>query len=104
MKLTEENRAKLNALVRILRNGNITKQKVMDIFGVSERTARDMLSKVAKRAPLISVSDTAGYRIAMRPSDVGDAMHAYNENEKRASEILKRNKPLEMYLKEQGAL
>lgn len=100
MTLTDENRAKLNALVRLLRDGNVTKQRVMDIFKVSERTARDMLSEIAKRAPLISVSDTSGYRIAMLPKDVGDAKHAYNENKKRAEEILKRNEPLEKFLKE----
>jgi len=98
--LTPENKAKLNALVRLLRDGNVTKQRVMDLFKVSERTARDMLSEIAKRAPLISVSDTSGYRIAMRASDVGDAMHAYNENKKRAGEILKRNEPLEKFIKE----
>lgn len=100
MTLTDENRAKLNALYRLLRNGNVTKRQVMDIFAVSERTARDMLSEVAKRAPLISVSDTAGYRIAVTPRDVGDAKHAYNENKKRAEEILKRNEPLEKFLEE----
>lgn len=103
MTLTPENRAKLNALVRMLRDGNVTKQKVMDVFGVCDRTARDMLSEIAKRAPLISVSDAAGYRIAMRPSDLGDAMHAYNENRKRADEILKRNAPLEKFLEENRA-
>lgn len=101
MTLTAENKAKLNALVRLLRDGNVTKQRVMDLFEVSERTARDMLSEIAKRAPLISVSDTSGYRIAVNYTDVGDAMHAYNENKKRAEEILKRNAPLEKFLEGQ---
>lgn len=101
MTLTAENRAKLNALVRLLRDGNVTKQRVMDLFEVSERTARDMLSEIAKRAPLISVSDTSGYRIAVNSADVGDAMHAYNENKKRAEEILKQNAPLEKFLEGQ---
>jgi len=61
--LTPENKAKLNALVRLLRDGNVTKQRVMDLFKVSERTA-------------------------------------YNENKKRAGEILKRNEPLEKFIKE----
>lgn len=100
MTLTDENRAKLNALVRMLRTQTMTKQRVMEIFQVNERTARDMLSEIAKRAPLISVSDTSGYRIAVQSNDVGDAMHAYNENKKRAEEILKRNIPLEKFLEE----
>lgn len=97
---TDENRAKLNALYRMLKIQTLTKQKIMDLFKVSERTARDMLSEIAKRAPLISVSDTAGYRIATTGKDAGDAWHAYNENKKRAEEILKRNEPLKKFLEE----
>ncbi len=100
MTLTDKNRAMLNAMVRLLRNGNMTKQQLMSIFNLSERTTRDALSEIAKRVPLISVSDTSGYRIAVLPKDVGDAMHAYNENKKRAEEILKRNEPLEKFIEE----
>lgn len=100
MTLTDKNRAMLNAMVRLLRNGNMTKQQLMSIFNLSERTTRDALGEIAKRVPLISVSDTSGYRIAVLPKDVGDAMHAYNENKKRAEEILKRNEPLERFIEE----
>lgn len=103
MTLTEKNRANLNMLVCMLRKGSVTKQCVMDTFGVGERVARDMLSEIAKRCPLISLSDATGYRIAMHPQDVGDAMHAYNENRKRSEEILKRNEPLEKFLEENRA-
>lgn len=92
----EENCAKLNKLVRVMRNRRVTKEEVMSMFGTNERTARDMLREVALKCPVISVSNERGYRIANRgaPEDMRAARHAYNENRKRADEILKRNIPL----------
>lgn len=104
MKLTEENRAKLNALVRMLRSGIMTKQEIMATFDTNERTARDMVSEIGKRLPIPSTSETVGYKIASGPDDVPAVFHAYNENKKRASEILKRNIPLEEFLRRMGAL
>lgn len=100
MVLNEKNRVKLNELVQMLRNGIITKQDVITSFGVDERTARDMLPEIAKRCPLVSMSDKKGYRIATNTDDIEDAMHAFNENKKRAAEILKRNQPLERFIQE----
>lgn len=102
MVLNDKNRTRLNELVQMLRNDVVTKQDVVNTFGVDERTARDMLSEIAKRCPLISVSDTKGYRIATSADDVGDAMHAFNENQKRATEILKRNTPLQRFIFDNG--
>ena len=83
----EENCAKLNKLVRVMRIKKVTKEEVMSMFGTNERTARDMLHE-------------RGYRIANRgsPEDIRAARHAYNENRKRADEILKRNSPLAQVL------
>ena len=96
MVLNEKNCAQLNALVRVMRTRKVTKQEVMQMFETSERTARDMLSEVAKKCPVIAVSDGKGYRIVNMsiPDDMREAQHAYNENRKRAEEILKRNIPL----------
>ena len=100
MVLTEENCAKLNALVRVMRMKTVTKQEVMAMFQTSERTARDMLSEIAKKCPVVSLSNGNGYRIINKanPTDYQDAVHAYNENKKRAEEILKRNDPLAIAL------
>lgn len=96
MVLNEKNCAQLNALVRVMRTKKVTKQEVMQMFDTNERTARDMLSEIAKKCPVISLSDGKGYRIVNRsiPDDIREAKHAYNENRKRAEEILKRNIPL----------
>lgn len=104
MTLTDENRAKLNALVRMLRKGKLTKEDIMSAFDTDERTARDMVSEIAQRLPIPSNSDTKGYKIANSPDDVPAVLHAYNENKKRAENILKRNIPLEEFLRRMNAL
>lgn len=104
MNLNEETRNKLNALVRMLRDRTMTKSDVMDALDVCERTARQMLAEVAKRCPVVAVSDKTGYRIATVAQDMGDAMHAYNENKKRAAEILKRNAPLTEFIQKHGGV
>lgn len=93
MVLNEENCAKLNALVRVMRRQKVTKADVMGMFNTNERTARDMLREIALRCPVISVSNEQGYRIVnwSNPEDVKDGKHTYNENLKRAVETIKRN-------------
>lgn len=98
--MTDENRAKLNALVRLLRKQTMTKQEIMAMFDTNERTARDMVSEVAKRCPIPSNSESSGYKIATRREDIPAVIHAINENNKRAAEILKRNEPLKKFLEE----
>lgn len=95
MVLNEENCAKLNALVRVMRRQKVTKADVMGMFNTNERTARDMLREIALRCPVISVSNEQGYRIVnwSNPEDVKDGKHTYNENLKRAVETIKRNYP-----------
>lgn len=100
MVLSEENCAKLNALVRVMRTKKVTKEDVMGMFGIGERAARDMLSEIAKKCMVIAVSDGRGYRIVNRANadDVRDGKHTYNENLKRGIETLKRNYPYETML------
>ncbi len=102
MVLTDDNRRMINDLARMLLKRTVTKQEIMRIYGVSERTARDMVSEIAKRVPIISLSNGKGYRrinrSAPEANDVADARHAYNENRKRAEEILKRNDPIADFL------
>lgn len=102
MKMTDKNREMLNSLVRILRQTSMTKQEVMSRFDVPERTARDMISEIAKRVPVIALSDSKGYRIAVTEDDIEDAKHAFFENRKRSGEIEKRNKPLIDFLENKG--
>jgi len=100
MTLTDENKAKLNELVRRLRVRPMTKAEIMSMFNTNERTAREMVSEIAKRCPVPSTSDKKSYKIAVSKEDIPIVIHAINENKKRAEEILKRNEPLERFLKE----
>lgn len=96
--MTEERRAKLNALYRIMMDKAVTKEDVMDIFRVSERIARDMIAEVAKVRPVISFSDKRGYRVACRPEDLTDARHALLDIRSRQSEMERRALMLEQFL------
>ena len=96
MVINDENRAKINSVYRLMKRQTVTKKFIMTLFNVSERTAREIVSEIAQRAPVIALSNGEGYRVAniANPTDYADARHAYNENRKRAEEILKRNDAL----------
>ena len=94
--INEQNKARINALYRVMKKQSVTKEQVMGMFNVGERVARELISEVAKRVPVYSASNSRGYRVLCKanPQDYQDALHAYNENKKRAEEILKRNDAL----------
>lgn len=96
--MTDERKAQLNALYRLMRDRTVTKEDVMRSFGVSERVARDMISEVAKVRPVISFSDKRGYRVACRPEDLKDARHALLDIRSRQSEMERRALMLEQFL------
>ena len=100
MTLTDDNKRKMNELWRIMKQRTVTKQEIMTIFSVPERTARDMVAEIAQRCPVIALSNGKGYRAVdiTNPADFADAVHCYNENRKRAEEILKRNDALAVAL------
>ena len=98
--LNEKNKARLNALYRVMKRQRVTKEQVMGMFNVSDRTARELIAEVAKRVPVLAVSNERGCRVLCKanPQDNRDALHVFNENRKRAEEILKRNDPLADFL------
>lgn len=73
----------------------ITKEKVCEVCGVkSERQARDILSVLAQRRPLISTSDAKGYRLALTEKDLEEVEHTWAELSSRVEELNKRIEPL----------
>lgn len=73
----------------------ITKQEVCEVCGVkSERQARDILSVLAQRKPLISTSDSKGYRLALTKEDLEEVEHTWAELSSRVEELNKRIEPL----------
>lgn len=67
-----------------------------------DRKIRDLISKIAKHYPVISLSDSNGYRIANKDfniGDVNDCFHQLKDLSSRMLELSKRCEPLEKYLK-----
>lgn len=102
--MTEATRARLNELYLMLRARTYTKPEIMAHFGVSERTAREMISLVSKRAPVIATSDNSGYRIAKSAADLEAVLHSWKEIDSRQRELEERKKPLIKFYEKAGAI
>lgn len=92
----------LEKIIKDMEQRTVSRMELRFKYNCTDRAARRVVSEIAKRRPVISLSDGKGYRIATTYEDVSDALHAANENAKRANEILKRNEPLNKFLKNQG--
>lgn len=94
--ITEKQKEKVNKLYRVLKSGvTLTKTEIMTVCEVSnERSARELISILAQRKPILSTSDQKGYRLAITKDDLQAVIHQHKENDSRIDEIQKRNKPL----------
>lgn len=78
-------------------NEVLTKEQMLDYLGwdkTKDRQLRDLISFIAKKVPVISTSDSKGYRIAKTKSDLEDVEHQWKEFDKRIEEMELRKKPL----------
>lgn len=94
---TENMKARVNLLYRYmtLNQQPITKEQVCDICGVAnERQAREILSVLAQRKPLISTSDNKGYQLAVSSKQLAEVEHTWAELSSRMEELEKRIRPL----------
>lgn len=94
--VTEQMKERCNELYRVIRDGRtVTKDEVCAICKVkSERQARDIISTLAGRVPIIATSDGRGYRIARTASDIDEVRHTWQELDSRQAELERRKKPL----------
>lgn len=92
--LSEKLRSRLNELYKLLRERSWTKQELMRYFGTGERQVREMVSEIAKRRPVISVSNGSGYKVAVTPEEVSLATHAWREIDSRIRQLEERRQPL----------
>ena len=96
--ITEQMKERVNTLYFYMKSiypTPITKEKVCEVCGVkSERQARDILSVLAQRRPLISTSDAKGYRLALTEKDLEEVEHTWAELSSRVEELNKRIEPL----------
>lgn len=92
---TEEMRAKLNKMYKLLKERFYSKQELMQIFGLGERQIRMIITEISHRFPVISTSGTnAGYKIATSEADLELVENTWGELSSRLTEIEKRIEPL----------
>ena len=75
----------------------VTKDEMLNFLGWNskkDRQLRDLISFIAKKVPVISTSDSKGYKIAKTIKDVEEAEHQCKELDKRQRELEERKKPL----------
>ena len=93
--ITNNKKEKCNALWAEMRDGKtIALEQVCKVCGVkSERQARDIMSVLATKKPIISTSDSKGYRMAVKRSDLEDVEHQWRELDGRIEQLKKRIAP-----------
>lgn len=92
---TDEMRAKLNSMVRLLYKRFYTKQELMEIYNVGERQIRMMITAISHRLPVMSTSGTNnGYKIATSPEELELVENSWAELSSRIEELQKRISPL----------
>lgn len=94
--ITDNMKEKVNALWAEMRDGRtLTLEEVCRVCSVkSERQARDIMSVLATKKPIISTSDSKGYRMAVKRSDLEDVEHQWRELDSRIKQLQKRVTPL----------
>ena len=94
--ITDNMKEKVNALWAEMRDGRtLNLEEVCEVCGVkSERQARDIMRVLAALKPIISTSDSKGYRMAVKRSDLEDVEHQWRELDSRIKQLQKRVTPL----------
>lgn len=109
--LTELDRQRLNTTFKELKKGCTKMQLAMTLglkgtYSTVEKLSRDYISMVAKDYPVLSVSSSTGYCMALNfDVDYEKAVHTANEINSRVKEMLERLVPIKRFieLKEKGA-
>ncbi|MCM1043337.1 MAG: hypothetical protein NC350_03915 [Corallococcus sp.] len=92
--LTAKNRERLNEMYALLKQRTYSKEELCKLFDTGERQVRLMVSTIAKRRPIITTSDSKGYRAAVTVKDYEDARHSWAELSSRQQELEERCRPL----------
>lgn len=97
--LPPEKIRKLNELCVFLTGTYRTKAEIQSEFGITnERTARELVSMIAKRRPVVATSDNRGYKVAKYLSEADEVEHSLNEIQSRIDELEERKAPLIRFL------
>lgn len=83
----------------------LTKEEMLEYLGwdmKKERQLRDIISLIAKRVPIISTSDSKGYKLAKTQEDKQLVIGTWMEIDSRIEELSKRRKPLQEFCEKFG--
>lgn len=96
--MTENQKINGNKLYKFMMGNDVlTKEQMLNALGwdsKKDRQLRDLISMIAKKVPVISTSDSKGYKIAKTKEDLELVCHQWKENDSRIEEIQARTKPL----------
>lgn len=96
--MTENQKFYGNKLYKFMMTHDIlTKEQMLEYLGWDknkDRQLRDLISAIAKKVPVISTSDSRGYKIAKTKADLEQVEHQWKEFDKRISELELRKQPL----------
>lgn len=73
----------------------ITKEQIGDYLGISnERSVREVISLLATKKPILSKSNSKGYKLAKSVKDLNDAINVWCELDSRMEELNNRRTPI----------
>ena len=73
----------------------VTKEQIGAYLGVdNERSVREVISLLATKKPILSKSNSKGYKLAKAVKDVDDAINVWCELDSRMEELNKRRTPI----------
>lgn len=96
--MSENQKENGNKLYKFLMKRDVvTKEEMLAFLGwdsKKDRQLRILLSEIGKKVPLISTSDSLGYKIAKTAKDLEEVEHQIKEFDTRIAEMEKRKAPL----------
>lgn len=95
--LTETTKTRLNTVYLMLKHST-TKEEIIDALDINERVARDLISFIKKKFPVIAFSSSKGYRLAQTFDDYEDAKQTVAEVESRINDLQEGIAPLKNFI------
>lgn len=103
--ITENAKEKANALFGFLKaqDDYVTKEEIGDFLGIkNERSVREIISLLATKKPILSKSNSKGYKLAKSAKDLQECKNVWCEIDSRIEELKKRREPLIKFFEKFG--
>ena len=96
--MSENQKENGNKLYRFMKHNDfVTKEQMLQCLGwdkTKDRQLRDLVSCIAKKVPVVSTSDSRGYKLIQSAEDLELVEHQLREFDARIAELEKRKAPL----------